>query len=50
MRTIVEIPGELVESLDKIRAKEKRSRASLIRDAISAYVEKKKKPDRKSVV
>ena len=41
MRTIIEIPKEVVDELDKIGTNENRSRASLIRDAIDGYLETK---------
>ena len=41
MRTIIEIPKEVVEKLDRIGSDENRSRASLIRDAIDGFRETK---------
>lgn len=41
MRTIIEIPKEVVEELDRIGTNENRSRASLIRDAIDDFLETK---------
>lgn len=38
MRTIVEIPNEIIESLDRVGAQENRSRASLIREAVALYL------------
>ena len=38
MRTIIDIPHEVVESLDRLGARDNRSRASLIRDAICDYL------------
>jgi len=38
MRTIVDIPEEVIASLDDVGLRTKRSRASLIRDAVSAYL------------
>jgi metal-responsive CopG/Arc/MetJ family transcriptional regulator len=39
MRTIVDIPAEVIANLDEISLRTKRSRASLIRDAVSIYLE-----------
>ena len=38
MRTLVDIPDEDIEKLDAMVAREKRSRAALIRDAIKLYL------------
>ena len=38
MRTIVEIPDEVVQALDRVCVHEKRSRAALIREAVSSYL------------
>lgn len=42
MRTIVEIPTELIDGLAIIAEQEKKSRAALIRDAIRVYLEQRK--------
>jgi metal-responsive CopG/Arc/MetJ family transcriptional regulator len=39
MRTIVDIPAEVIANLDEIGLRTKRSRASLIRDAVSTYLQ-----------
>ncbi len=44
MRTIVEIPNEIIESLDRIATSEKRSRASLIREATAEYLKQRALP------
>lgn len=44
MRTIVEIPDEIIESLDRIAASEKCSRASLIREAAAEYLKQRALP------
>lgn len=41
MRTIIEIPDEVVKSLDLCRRQEQKSRAALIREAIQHYLERK---------
>lgn len=41
MRTIIEVPDEVIESLDRVSDNEKRSRASIIREAISLYLQEK---------
>ena len=45
MRTIIEVPEDVIESLDRVRAVEKRSRAAVIREAIDAYLESKAAPE-----
>ncbi|KAF0093042.1 MAG: CopG family transcriptional regulator [Puniceicoccaceae bacterium 5H] len=44
MRTIIEVPDEVIASLDQLGAREKRSRAALIRDAIDGYLRQKSLP------
>jgi len=39
MRTIVDIPDEVVASLDDVARRTQRSRAALIRDAVSCYLQ-----------
>ncbi|MFT7173936.1 MAG: metal-responsive CopG/Arc/MetJ family transcriptional regulator, partial [Paracoccaceae bacterium] len=34
MRTVIDVPDEIIQSLDQVGGAEKRSRASLIREAI----------------
>jgi metal-responsive CopG/Arc/MetJ family transcriptional regulator len=41
MRTLVDIPDSQVKELARLSKADKRSRASLIRDAIAAYIEKR---------
>lgn len=38
MRTLVDIPDEDIEKLDALAAREKRSRAATIRDAVKLYL------------
>ncbi len=38
MRTIIDIPEDILQSLDRVRVREQRSRASLIREALSDFV------------
>lgn len=38
MRTLVDIPDEDIEKLDALAAREKRSRAAAIRDAVKLYL------------
>jgi predicted transcriptional regulator len=38
MRTLVDIPDDDIEKLDALAAKDKRSRAAAIRDAIKLYL------------
>lgn len=44
MRTVIDVPDELIESLDQVGALEQRSRAALIRDAITEYLKVKSIP------
>ena len=44
MRTIIEVPDEMIESLDRVVGREGRSRAALIREAIGEYLRKKSLP------
>jgi metal-responsive CopG/Arc/MetJ family transcriptional regulator len=44
MRTVIDVPDELIESLDQIGALEQVSRAALIRDAITEYLKVKSIP------
>ena len=44
MRTIIEVPDDVIKSLDRVGGAEKRSRAALIREAISEYLRTKAVP------
>ncbi|MGJ8634411.1 MAG: ribbon-helix-helix protein, CopG family [Luteolibacter sp.] len=44
MRTIIEVPDEMIRSLDLVSGSEKRSRAALIREAINDYLDKRAVP------
>ncbi len=44
MRTVIDVPDELIDSLDQVGALEQRSRAALIRDAITEYLKVKSIP------
>lgn len=44
MRTIIDVSKDIIESLDQISKTEHRSRASLIREAVSEYLERKNLP------
>lgn len=41
MRTIIEVPDEVIKSLDQIGKQQQKSRAAIIREAISAYLQQK---------
>lgn len=45
MRTIIDVPDNVIESLDRVRAAEKRSRAAVIREAIDVYLRAKATPE-----
>lgn len=44
MRTIIDVPDALIKSLDQVGALEQRSRAALIREAITQYLKVKSIP------
>ena len=44
VRTIIDVPDEIIRSLDEVSGVEKRSRASLIREAITDYLRLKAVP------
>jgi len=37
MRTVIDVPDEVIATLDRVSGKEKRSRAALIREALAEY-------------
>lgn len=41
MRTVIDVPDKLIQSLDRISGTEQRSRAALIREAITEFLRKK---------
>jgi metal-responsive CopG/Arc/MetJ family transcriptional regulator len=41
MRTVIDVPDEVIRSLDKVGDIENRSRAELIREAIAEYLKRK---------
>lgn len=41
MRTIIEVPEALLQRLDQLGMREKKSRAAIIREAIKIYLERK---------
>jgi len=41
MRTVIDVPDEIIQSLDRVSGAEKRSRAALIREAITEYLRMK---------
>ena len=45
MRTIIEVPEEMIKTLDQVRKRERRSRASIIREAIRIYLEQREGPE-----
>ncbi|TVP77598.1 MAG: ribbon-helix-helix protein, CopG family [Puniceicoccaceae bacterium] len=40
MRTIIDVPDAVIESLDRVRARDNRSRAAVIREAIDGYLQR----------
>lgn len=41
MRTIIEVPEEVIRNLDKVGNQQRKSRAAIIREAIQLYLEGK---------
>lgn len=41
MRTIIEVPDEIIKNLDQVGRQQKKSRAAIIREAISAYLQQR---------
>lgn len=39
MRTIIEVPAEVIQNLDKVGNQQRKSRAAIIREAIQQYLE-----------
>lgn len=48
MRTVIDVPEEIIKSLDRVSGVEKRSRAALIREALGEYVRMKSVPSMES--
>ena len=48
MRTVIDVPDDIIQSLDQFGSSQKRSRASLIREALVEYLRNKKAPDAES--
>jgi metal-responsive CopG/Arc/MetJ family transcriptional regulator len=44
MRTVIEVPDQLIESLDRVSGTERCSRAALIREAIAEFLRRKSGP------
>lgn len=44
MRTVIDVPDEIIKSLDQVRGAEKKSRAAIIREAITEYLRAKSVP------
>ena len=44
MRTVIDVPDQLIESLDRVSGTEQRSRAALIREAIAEFLRRKSGP------
>ena len=45
MRTIIEVPEEILNSLDQIVKQQRKSRAAIIREAIHLYLDQKELPN-----
>ncbi|MCG3197343.1 MAG: ribbon-helix-helix protein, CopG family [Candidatus Omnitrophica bacterium] len=49
MRTIIDIPSDQIQALDRLRGPGKTSRAELIRAAVEAYLKEHDTPDVKDL-
>lgn len=45
MRTVIDVPDEVIETLDRLSTSKKRSRASFIREALAKYVDELAAPN-----
>ncbi len=45
MRTVIDVPEEVIETLDRVSSSERRSRASVIREVLTKYVENLTQPN-----
>ena len=45
MRTIIEVPEEILNKLDQIVTQQRKSRAAIIREAIRLYLDQKELPN-----
>lgn len=45
MRTIIEVPEELIKNLDQVGKQQRKSRAAIIREAIRLYLDQKELPE-----
>lgn len=48
MRTIIDLPDDAVEALDRLRRETNRSRAALVREAVEQYLDALPTGDRES--
>jgi predicted DNA-binding protein len=45
MRTVIDVPDEIIETLDRLSSSKRRSRASVIREALAKYVDELPMPN-----
>jgi predicted DNA-binding protein len=45
MRTVIDVPDEIIETLDRLSSSKRRSRASIIREALAKYVDELPMPN-----
>ena len=45
MRTVIDVPDEIIEILDRLSSSKRRSRASVIREALAKYVDELPMPN-----
>jgi len=45
MRTVIDVPDEVIEILDRLSSSKRRSRASVIREALAKYVDELPMPN-----
>ncbi len=50
MRTLVDLPAEQIEALDALSRAERRSRAAIIREAVSDYMKERDRAARRALI
>jgi Arc/MetJ-type ribon-helix-helix transcriptional regulator len=50
MRTLVDIPEEQIEALDRLSRAERKSRAAIIRAAVADYLKERDQAERKAAI
>ena len=45
MRTVIDVPDDMIETLNRVSVSKKQSRASIIREALAKYVDELNRPN-----